>query len=197
MKKTFHSAPDRIKFLPKIDLVLPALSGGGRILNLAHGGLDVIGQNAEGPVVAVNISPEELQDVSPHCLRVVMNPCDMKFLDESFQLVTAFFSMLFIGCDQYAQMFQEVHRVLAPGGRFLFWEALIPPRGDSPADIVAIPVEALTGKGLLSAGYGATWPKKPFSSRLFQGMAQDAGLERRNSKESDVMVFFEWVKPSG
>jgi SAM-dependent methyltransferase len=195
MKKAFHSAPDRIIFLPKIELDLPAFPDGGRILNLAHGGLDVIGQNAAAPVVAVNISPAELQDVSPDCLRVVMNPCDMKFLDGSFDLAAAFFSMLFIGCDQYAQMFREVHRVLVPGGRFLFWEALIPPRGDSPADIVAVPVEVRTEKGLLSAGYGAAWPEKPFSFELFEDMARDAGLELRNSEESDAMVFFEWIKP--
>ncbi len=195
MEKNHLSAPDRIKFLPKIELTLPPLSTEGRILNLAHGGLDVIGQNAPCPVVAINISKEQLRDVAPVCLRVVMNPCDMKFMDESFHLAAAFFSMLFIGCDQYAQMFREVYRTLVPGGRFLFWEAVIPRRGDLRTDIVAVPVEVHTRKGLLSAGYGAVWPETPFCSDLFKDLALESGLKLQKSEVTDAFVFFEWEKP--
>ncbi len=194
MNKTNLSAPDRIKFLPEIALKLDPLEVDGLTLNLAHGGEDMIGKMIAGRVVAVNVSQKELKDVHPDSLRIVMSPCDLKFLDASFELVTAFFAMLFIGCDQYGQMFKEAFRVLKPGGRFLFWDAVIPSRDDTGRDIIAVPVRVRMGSQVLTAGYGALWPHQAYQPDIFKQMALEAGFDIQESDQTEAYFFMDLFK---
>jgi SAM-dependent methyltransferase len=196
MNEKHLSAPDRIHFLSKVTLALPELDSDGRILNLAHGGEDILGKNASGQVIAINLSVDELADIAPDSLGIVMSPCDLKFVDASFDLAVAFFSMLFVGCGHYSQMFREIFRVLKPGGRFLFWEALIPKQGESSADIVAIPVQVLSPAGPISAGYGGLWPGQPFQPDGFEKLAQEAGFTVESRQSTEGYFFFEFLKPA-
>ncbi len=195
MKKTPSSAPDRIHFLPKIEIDLPDLDFDGLLLNLAHGGEDVIGKTTSAQVVAINISSDDLADSAPTSLRIIMNPCDLKFYDRSFDVVTGFFSMMYLVCNQQFHVFREVFRVLKPGGHFLFWEVIVPERAESEKDIIAFPVQIRTPKGTMSAGFGALWPDQAFTPDMFLEMAVSAGFVIADQTVASTHFFFDFEKP--
>jgi hypothetical protein len=63
----------------------------GFILDIGGGGEGVIGQLKGKDVVAIDFKEEELLEAADGPLKIIMDAKDLKFLDESFPTVTAFF----------------------------------------------------------------------------------------------------------
>ncbi|MCR5811793.1 MAG: class I SAM-dependent methyltransferase [Lachnospiraceae bacterium] len=94
----------------------------GHILDIGGGGEGVIGR-VYGPLVtAIDNSPEELAEAPEGFEKLVMDACNMRFPDASFDHVTAFYSFLFISKDRHAQVISEITRVLRPGGELHIWD---------------------------------------------------------------------------
>jgi ubiquinone/menaquinone biosynthesis C-methylase UbiE len=70
----------------------------GRILDNGGGGEGVIGQLKGEIVVAIDLKKSELESGiksgDTKSLKIIMDATNMKFIDNSFKTVTAFFSMM-------------------------------------------------------------------------------------------------------
>ena len=95
----------------------------GLILDIGGGGEGIIGKLNGKQVIAVDTSERELQETVSESLKVVMDATDLKFLPKSFDVCTAFFSLMYIPKNKHLEVFKEVHRVLKDNGRFLLWDA--------------------------------------------------------------------------
>lgn len=153
----------------------------GLILDIGGGGEGIIGKLNGGQVIAIDISERELRDTQNDAVKVVMNATDLKFLPESFDVCSSFFSLMYIPKDRHLKVFRETYRVLKNYGRFLVWDITIPEkRGDYKVFVVRLKV------GLphetIEAGYGVKW--KPQDIEYFEELA----------KETEFDIVDEWSK---
>jgi ubiquinone/menaquinone biosynthesis C-methylase UbiE len=77
-------------------------------------------------VVAIDTSEKELMETHNDALKVVIDEADLRFLPKSFDVCTAFFSLMYIPESMHQEVFEEVFRVLKGNGRFLIWDVRIP-----------------------------------------------------------------------
>ena len=119
----------RYHYFEKQEVSIDAFEAFGRILDIGGGGEGIIGKVKGEQVVAIDPSRRELEEAASGPLKIVMDARELQFLDSSFETVTAFFTLMYISESDHEKVFSEVHRILAPGGKFLIWEGLFPPRG--------------------------------------------------------------------
>ena len=99
----------------------------GRILDIGGGGEGIIGQFKGAQVVAIDLKASELREAADgDYLKIIMDAKDLKFLNDYFDTVTAFFSLMYVPPSDREKIFQEVHRVLKKGGEFIIWDLKIP-----------------------------------------------------------------------
>lgn len=95
----------------------------GRILDIGGGGEGIIGRVYQDQVIAIDNRQSELDEAPDCCEKRLMDATDLKFSDESFDHVTAFYSLMFIPKQQHDMVIQEATRVLIPGGSLSIWDA--------------------------------------------------------------------------
>ena len=108
------------------DIVIRGLPDTGYILDIGGGCRGTIGRIKPRQVVAIDISPRELKEAPSDFLKIVMDASDLKFLDNSFPAVTAYYSLMFMKPGIHEKIFAEVFRVLQPGGTWLVWDSVVP-----------------------------------------------------------------------
>lgn len=172
--------------LHKIDLTKIQLNG--RILYIGGGGEGVIGQFAGAHIIAIDPSERELKEAPGDCLKIIMNAKDLKFLDESFNTITVFFTMMYIPMSDHEQVFKEIYRVLKSKGDVFFWDLTIPERLETEKEIFAIKLEVDIGDKKISTGYGTKWGKK-FDMEHYLDLGKNAGFTV-TEKEINGETFF-------
>ena len=144
--------------LHQIDLTKVLLNG--RILDIGGGGEGIIGQLAGEHVIAIDPSERELKGAPGDCLKIIMDAKDLKFLNESFDTVTVFFTMMYIKLLAHEQVFKEIYRVLKPKGELFIWDLNIPKKKiEEEKDAYAVRLEVDLGAKKIESGYGTKWDK--------------------------------------
>jgi len=172
--------------LHNIDLTKIQLNG--RILDIGGGGEGVIGQFAGAYVIAIDPSERELKEAPGDCIRIIMNAKDLKFLDETFDTITVFFTMMYIPMSDHKQVFKEIYRVLKPKGQLFLWDLTIPERLEVEKEIYAIKLEIDLGNKKISTGYGTRWNKK-FDMEHYLDFGKNIGFKVKE-KEINGEIFF-------
>jgi SAM-dependent methyltransferase len=172
--------PEQILKHAKLEVVLPDFPAQGLILDIGGGGEGVIGQLKGKQVVAVDLSKRELEDAPGEPLfKIVMDARDLKFLDKTFDTATVFFTFMYIAPDDHGKVFQEIHRVLRPGGRLLIWDVMFPRKTDPSQLYVMFPLHIQLPGKVINTGYGVKIVEE-------QGMAHF--LELAKAAGFDVIV---------
>ncbi len=151
-------------------------SADGLILDIGGGGEGVIGQLKGTQVVAIDMISRELKNSPTGPLKIVMDARGMKFLDASFSTATAFFAFMFIHPDDHAKVFQEVFRVLAPGGQFLLWDIEIRPRPNPQRDLLVVKLQITLPTTIIDAGYGTPYTENHLTAEDYVARARNAGF---------------------
>jgi len=125
----------------------------GLILDIGGGGEGIVGKLNGRQVVAIDVSKKELVETQNEALKVVMDATDLKFLPNSFDVCTSFFSLMYIPKKKHLKVFEEVYRVLRDNGRFLIWEVRIPRLGEGYNSFV-VPLELQLPNEKVETGYG-------------------------------------------
>jgi SAM-dependent methyltransferase len=186
---------DRIYQFPTLNVVVDDFPANGLILDIGGGGEGVIGQLKHQQVVAIDLLKRELEDAPGEpLLKIVMDARDLKFLDDDFTTATVFFTFMYIAAADHEQVFKELFRVLAPGGRLLIWDVIFPKRLDEKKDVALFPLKiTLPGKEINTA-YGVTWPEEAQGMDHYIALAKKAGFEVITQKEHEGWFFLELMK---
>ncbi len=152
---------ENIKFIEKQKIDLTDVELTGRILDIGGGGEAIIGQLKGECVVAIDRRASELKEApSGDYLKIIMDAKELKFLDESFDTATAFFTLMYIPLENHQQIFQEIHRVLKKGGEFVVWDFPIPKRETPEKKFYGLYLEVKIGDTNISTGYATKWVKE-------------------------------------
>jgi SAM-dependent methyltransferase len=151
-----HFQPDEMLILPKQSIhIHDFYRGDGWILDIGGGGEGIIGMVKGRQVVSIDLSKRELEETSNQALKVVMDATDLRFLDSSFDVVTAFFSFMYMKEEMLERALLEIFRVLKAGGELLIWDPVVA-LSDSPEHkifVSRLDIELPDGR-VIEAGYG-------------------------------------------
>ena len=187
---------EQIQRHAKLEVAVPDFPAEGLILDIGGGGEGVIGQLKGRQVIAVDLSKRELVEAPDGpLLKLVMDARDLKFLDGSFDTVTVFFTFMYIAPADHAKVFQEIHRVLRPGGRLLVWDVVFPRKTDEKQERVLFPLRIQLPGKTIQTGYGV---------RIVEGQGADhfvelagvAGYEVAVRKDESGWFHLELKKPN-
>ena len=160
------------------DFVVEEFQAAGYVLDIGGGGEGIIGLLKPKQVIAIDLSKRELEEAPAGPLKIVMDATDLKFLDRSFDTVTAFFSLMFMKPEIQQKTFAEVLRVLTPGGRWIISDAVIPRalEADTRGPIFRFRFHLPDDK-VVQTGYGCFWPEKQIDLDHYRRLAREAGFE--------------------
>ena len=147
----------------------------GIILDIGGGGEGIIGRLNGKQVVAIDTRIEELEETKNDSLKIVMDATDLKFLPLSFDVVTSFFSLMYIKNDNHLKVFKEVHKILKSGGTFHLWDVRIPQKY-TDKKVFVLPLEILLTGDKVETGYGIGWKNKEQDLEYFKELAGKADL---------------------
>jgi len=191
-----HNPDENVLFWPRQDIVVDDFDAAGYILDIGGGGEGIIGQLKGEQVIAIDKNRRELEEAAPGGLKIVMDATDLQFLNGSFETVTAFFSLLYIKGTAVDRVFAEAYRILAPGGRFLIWDAAIPTRPDTDKDVVAVMLTVKLPSKEIQTGYGTRWPSQRKDLSYYLRLGETAGFEISTQRQKGRLFHLELRKPS-
>jgi ubiquinone/menaquinone biosynthesis C-methylase UbiE len=186
---------DRIFFLERQEVAVDDFDASRLILDIGGGGEGIIGQMKGKQVVAIDSSRRELEEAADGPLKIVMDAGDMLFLDDAFDVVTSFFTLMYIKGSEHEKVFEEAFRVLVSRGRFLIWDVDLPQCLDEERDIVAFHLSIKLPDREIETGYGTKWPEQREGPSYYEEMAERVGLVASDHKGSGRVFYLELQKP--
>ena len=168
----------------------------GRILDIGGGGEGIIGQLKGKRVVAIDLRESELIEAAPgDYLKIVMDAKELKFLDESFETATAFFTFMYAPLLDHKKIFQEIYRVLKNKGEFVMWDLTIPKRDIRSKNYYGVNLEVTIGDKKISTGYAVSW-KKEQDLEYYSNLGKTFGFRILKQDEINETFYIRFQKNS-
>nr|MBN2277615.1 methyltransferase domain-containing protein [candidate division Zixibacteria bacterium] len=167
----------------------------GRLLDIGGGGEGIIGQLLGNDIFAIDIRRSELDEAPPGPIKIVMDARCLAFPDQTFEVVTAFYSLMYMDRGDHEQVFSQIARVLKPGGIFLVWDNIIPPYRPGDKEIYMIPLEIKIDDRTIKTGYGTRWENRRQNCEYFVDLAEMAGLQYLASSSSQQNFYIRFWRP--
>ena len=190
-----NDSKDRFFFLEKQDVMVNDFNASRFILDVGGGGEGIIGQLKGKQVVAIDPNRRELEEAADGPLKIVMDAGNMMFLDDAFEVVTSFFTLMYIKGSEHKKIFEEAYRVLESKGRLLIWDVDLPQRLAEEKDFVAFYLNIRLPDREIETGYGTKWPEQTQGLSYYKGLAERVGFIATDHKESGRVLFLDLQKP--
>jgi SAM-dependent methyltransferase len=185
---------EKLEFFEREDVVVEDFPAKGFVLDIGGGGEGVIGQLKGPQVVAIDLSKKELEGAPSGPLKIVMDATELKFLDASFETVTAFFSFMYMPPEVREKALKEIDRVLTPAGKFLLWDPIVPAQKDPKKEYAVFRYTFKLPATEIKTGYGT--PYRPYvrDAAYHIGSAERAGFRVVRRRQQGRTFFIEFAK---
>lgn len=179
---------EQVFIVDKQKVILQDFKSSGYILDIGGGGEGTIGVLKGEKVIAIDTRKEELEEAPKGPLKIVMDARELQFLDNTFGTVTAFFTFMYIKRSDRKKVFEEVYRVLKPGGDVLIWDVVISP-GDTDKEWFIVPVVVTVLDKEIETGYGIKWKERVQNMQYYIDLAKEIGFEVVDKTQKDQHFF--------
>ncbi|RPH32258.1 MAG: class I SAM-dependent methyltransferase [Bacteroidales bacterium] len=175
-------------------ITIPDFPATGLILDIGGGGEGVIGQLKGDQVISIDINKQELIDAPSINLKLVMDARDLKFLDNSFNTVAIFYTLMYIKGADHEKVFSEVYRVLKPGGKLLIWDVDLPPRKGATIETIMYSFSFKLPNTTINTGYGVRKQEKEQNLQYYTDLAVKTGFKVISSTQTGSSLYLELQK---
>jgi ubiquinone/menaquinone biosynthesis C-methylase UbiE len=191
-----HDSPpeDELLFYDEQTVVVEDFEASDYILDIGGGGEGIIGMLKSEQVVAIDINKRELQGAPPGPMKIVMDGTDLQFLDQSFEVVTSFFTLMYIPGESHEKVFREAHRVLRPGGRFMIWDVVLPTAPDEQKRLAIFPLRVELPNEAIQTGYGVRFAEVLQDLSYYVDLAETTGFRVVDKRTKEQNLFLELAK---
>lgn len=165
-----------------------------RFLDIGGGGEGIIGKLYGSNVVAIDKRADELYETSNDSLKIVMDASQMGFLDNSFDVITIFFTLLYMPIDVKQAVLKESLRVLKNGGVLEIWDAFVPKYEQGEKDIFVADVKIVLPEETIHTQYGSLLGKEAQTDAQIRDWCTALGLELVDSFSNDVFFYLIYRK---
>jgi ubiquinone/menaquinone biosynthesis C-methylase UbiE len=193
MNENEDSIEEKIFFVKPQKIDLGKLKLKGRTLDIGGGGEGIIGQLNEEQVIAIDKNENELREAPGQFLKIIMDAKNMKFLDESFDTITSFFTLLYVHPADRKKIFQEIRRVLKKKGEFLIWDVKIPDRDNNKKELFGVRIEITIKDKRISTGYATHWNKQQ-SLDFYLKLGKEVGFRLLESEDKRDIFYIKFQK---
>lgn len=195
-----RDAPKDVQFLNssvmigRLNIDISKTNLNGRILDIGGGGEGVIGQFKGRKVVAIDLRASELEEAADgEYLKIIMDAKELKFLDDYFDTVTAFYSLMYVPPEDREKIFKEVYRVLKKGREFVIWDLKIPKNEDKSKIFYGITLSIDIGSKEISTGYAIRWNSEQ-GYKLYTELGERIGFSVKEYQEDDYTFYIRFIK---
>lgn len=165
-----------------------------KILDIGGGGEGIIGKLYGADVIAIDHKKKELIETENDAIKLVMNAEDMPFLNKQFDVVTLFFTLMYMGPSQQKACLKEAVRVLKPGGILQIWDSNLPPI-QGVKDIFVLQLEIDLPDEIITTGYGVLLGELAEDIETVLKRASGLGLKvKAHNKLSEKLFYLELEK---
>lgn len=158
---------------------------GKLILDIGGGGEGIIGNLYGRNVIAIDKLLTELEETNNDSIKLVMDATDLKFLSDQFDVVTAFYSFLYMKKEIIKKVISEAFRVLKNNGILEVWDTNVPSYDGGEQDIYVAKVEVLLSEEKIATGYGTKMGQDRISSAELIKMIEEQGFSIVENDESN------------
>lgn len=176
------------------EIVIDDFEAPNFILDIGGGGEGVIGRLKGKQVIAIDSNKRELEEADGGSIKIVMDARELKFLDGTFEVVTSFYSLMYIKSFEHKKVFEEIFRVLSPGGRVLIWDLNLPQRLDGQKDVAVIFLTIKLPDREIETGYGARWPDNRKDINHYKKIASETGFIVSEERDEGQVFFLKLQK---
>jgi ubiquinone/menaquinone biosynthesis C-methylase UbiE len=128
----------------------------GRILDVGGGGEGIISRHSGDKVIAIDKRADELAETLDIGTKIVMDACQLHFLDNYFENITCFYTLMYMDSPQIKQFLKEAYRVLKSDAMLWIWDVEIP--AEKTADVFVAQLKVKISKcQTITTGYGISW----------------------------------------
>jgi ubiquinone/menaquinone biosynthesis C-methylase UbiE len=173
-----HGLPPKEKMLlvENQQVTLQRIASAGRLLDIGGGGEGTIGRLEGSNIVAIDSRKSELLEAPDGPLKIVMDARDLQFLDETFDTVTSFFTLMYLQKNARMKVLEEAYRVIKPGGQLLIWDAIIPEHHDKTKELFVVYLQINLPDEAIRTGYGVSLKDRTLSLEAVAGLASETGF---------------------
>jgi len=170
------------------ELELTKLDDVKKVLDIGGGGEGFIGNIYGNHAVAIDIREDELLETDNDALKIVMDAKDMSFVDNSFDTVTLFYSLMYMKESIKEAVLKEAYRVMSNGGFLYIWDNEIPKYEGGSKDVYVSQLHVTYNNQLTTTGYGIGLDDQGQSMNHIIKALKTAGF--KNIQESVVNEHF-------
>jgi len=172
---TFHETK-------KQHINLTTLTLNGRILDIGGGGEGIMSRYGGDRVIAIDKRADELTETPDIGTKIIMDATSLNFIDNYFDNITCFYTLMYMDFTQIEQFLKEAYRVAKSGAKLWIWDAVIPAEISAEVFVAQLEIK-ISEEQIITTGYGAAWNREQ-SFNIIKAFCEKAGFIYKNGDSS-------------